>query len=377
MKRVADSTLSVASSKLDGTEVVHIPISDLVPVDDPGRRLPIDLQKRLAKIRTDLDRFSPIEIDLLSRHGHEVTVARLQRSELFAKLTSASGDNPKNATALPIEGSTFGPEQISQVALALDKSQLRRTGVWNVHDWTSFALAIWLVILFVVANIPFLLQTYRIQQLQKGTAFQCDQLAAELQNDIGLPGAEFDKIDTRHAIPTCESALRIDPDNPRLMDELGRSLERAGRYADAASWYNKAIAKGWAWAENNLGVLYVEGRTSLDGGQNVPMDFTRGVALLRAAAEQNNRQAIVNYAETPLPGLFDDSPDRVTIVERALVDRGFLQQTDMSAAWTPSLEAALDAFKKSERLGEVNVTLRVLDRLGVVAQLSHTIKTAP
>jgi hypothetical protein len=42
------------------------------------------------------------------------------------------------------------------------------------------------------------------------------------------------------------------------------------------------------------------------------------------------------------------------------------------ATWSPALEAALDAFKRSERLGEKDITLRVLDRLGVIAELSHT-----
>jgi predicted acylesterase/phospholipase RssA/tetratricopeptide (TPR) repeat protein len=374
MKRVADSTLSLASSNLNGIEVVHIPISALVPVDGTARTLPIDLQKRLSKVRTDLDRFSPVEIDLLSRHGHEVSIARLQRSQLFANPTYA--EKLKEANAFPIEGSTFTPEQIQHAAVTLDKSELRHIGLWNARDWTSFALAVWLAILFVLANSPFLFQTYRLHQLQAQTAvFRCDQLAAELQNSVGLPGVEYDKIDTQQAIPTCESALRIDPDNPRLMDELARSLDLAGRHAEAVSWYSKAVAKGWAWAENNLGVLYLEGRTSLDGQQDVPVQFTRGVALLRAAAEKNNQKAIANYAQQDLRLIFNDSPDRVTIVERALVDRGFLQPTDVTATWNSSLDAALDAFKRSEHLGEGGVTLRVLDRLGVIVELSHTIRT--
>jgi tetratricopeptide (TPR) repeat protein len=207
------------------------------------------------------------------------------------------------------------------------------------------------------------------------TALECDRLAAELQNDVGLAGVEFDKIDTQRAIPACESALRTDPDNPRLMDELARSLDRAGRYAEAVTWYSKAAARGWAWSQDNLGVLYLEGRRDQDGRQVVPLDFPRGVDLLRSAAEQSNQQAIVNYAERDFRPIFEDSPIRVSIVETALVARGLLQRADATASWGPALDAALDAFKKSQRLSEQNVTLRVLDRLGVISELSHTIRT--
>jgi hypothetical protein len=67
----------------------------------------------------------------------------------------------------------------------------------------------------------------------------------------------------------------------------------------------------------------------------------------------------------------------VAIIETALVARGLLQRTDVTVGWSPALDAALDAFKRSERLGEKGVTLRVLDRLEVIGELTHTINPGP
>jgi hypothetical protein len=49
--------------------------------------------------------------------------------------------------------------------------------------------------------------------------------------------------------------------------------------------------------------------------------------------------------------------------------------SDVSGKWSPALTAALNAFKISEKLPEKDVTLRVLDRLGVITEISATIAT--
>ena len=47
--------------------------------------------------------------------------------------------------------------------------------------------------------------------------------------------------------------------------------------------YEQAAALGFDWSMNNLGVLYLNGK-------GVPLNFRKGVELLRAAAEQKNPQ---------------------------------------------------------------------------------------
>jgi tetratricopeptide (TPR) repeat protein len=200
------------------------------------------------------------------------------------------------------------------------------------------------------------------------TALKCDLLAAEDDNEVSLPALdETSKIDWKLAVPACEQAVKADPDNRRLMDELGRSYQSAGRFSDAITWYSKAVDRGDPWAENNLGALYLEGQ---HGG-----DFVRGVELLRSAFERGNAHAKQNHANADFKVIFDDSPTRIAILENALLAGGFLQRQDVSNAWSPALVAALAAFRSAEGLSNNSgVTLQVLDRLKVVAALATTIK---
>jgi TPR repeat protein len=221
----------------------------------------------------------------------------------------------------------------------------------------------------VVLMIGGIVGQYAYAAYVRRTALDCDLMAAERDNDVGVPGVEYDRIVTVRAIPACDSAVNADPENPRLMHELARSLDRGGKFKEAAYWYGKAADIGWAWSKNNLGVLYLQGRPG------VPVDFERGVGLLRSAAEQNNEQAITNYAREDFATIFEGSPVRVAIVEKALVNLGFLLASNVTGNWGPALATAIDEFKVSAKLPEKGVTLRVLDRLGVIAEISTTTAT--
>ena len=116
------------------------------------------------------------------------------------------------------------------------------------------------------------------------TALDCDLLAAEVDNNVGVRGVEFDSIDTTRSIPACRSAVNSDSDNPRLIHELARSIDKAGQYEEAVLWYRKAASLGFAWSQNNLGVMYLAKR-------GVPIDLEKATEMFRAAVEQNNDQA--------------------------------------------------------------------------------------
>jgi hypothetical protein len=198
------------------------------------------------------------------------------------------------------------------------------------------------------------------------TSLACDLLAAEPDNNVFVPGVEFDRIDHQSAIPACEEAVKRDPGNPRLMHIFARSLDAAGRFDDAAYWYRQAADQGWAWSQNNLGVLYLYGR-------GVPLDFKRGVDLLRASAEQNNTNAKANYQGQDFSNLFRDDRARTMIVQNALVERGLLQLQDANGIWGSRTDAALEAFRRSAQLPDRGLTLRVIDRLNIVDKFSATI----
>ena len=88
MKRLDERILATTTAGRSRT--IHVAISRRLDKKTPGM-LPVDLQKRIAKIRTDLDVFSPLEIELLIRCGYEVCSDTLQ-AELPAN--TAGGEKP-------------------------------------------------------------------------------------------------------------------------------------------------------------------------------------------------------------------------------------------------------------------------------------------
>lgn len=93
----------------------------------------------------------------------------------------------------------------------------------------------------------------------------CDRLAASPSDPgrpAGLVGVEFDQIDAVHAIPACRVAVGLRPNNPRLVFELGRALNKIGGDAnvESAERYRFAADAGNAAAMNNLANMYQSGR---------------------------------------------------------------------------------------------------------------------
>ncbi|MER9018974.1 TIR domain-containing protein [Mesorhizobium sp. M0898] len=213
-----------------------------------------------------------------------------------------------------------------------------------------------------------------LTQYAKRTASQCDLLAADVDNNVFVPGVEYDRIDFGHAIPACEAAVRAEPNNPRLMYNLGRAYDRADRYRDAAEWYRWAANLNWVPAENNLAVLYLYGR-------GVPMDIAQGVSLLRKATAEGNGnaaqggivQAEANYYHADFSNVFGANPTLSVIIKNKLVEKSFLVKDQVSLPWGVEVSTALENFKRSESIADNGLSLRVLDRLGVIEELSAQI----
>jgi len=150
-------------------------------------------------------------------------------------------------------------EARKDIAVRLDRVDLdyllgcRRKENRRRLSYAAMAVASLLTVGTVLGN-------YAYAEYIRRTALACDLLAAERDNSVGVPGVEFDNIDAKQAIPACESAVRSEPDNPRLQHNLGRAYEAAGRYGDAVDRYSKAAEFGWASSQNNLAVDLILGR---------------------------------------------------------------------------------------------------------------------
>lgn len=225
------------------------------------------------------------------------------------------------------------------------------------------ALASVVVTLVLALFVPSIYSAY-VQR----TALQCDLYAAEPINNVHVPGVEFDKIIPERAIPECTSAVNSQPDNPRLIGNLARSLDRAGQYQEAVRWYTKAADLGWMPSTNALGVMLLTGR-------GTALNISRGISLIQKAAEADDLDGLANYTRADISGFLKNNAPAAKIVQISLNEKGFLSHTEITGVWTSATEAALTAFKSSLSLTDPGITPRVLVKLGIVNAISDTTGT--
>ncbi len=117
---------------------------------------------------------------------------------------------------------------------------------------------------------------------------ECDRLAASPSDKTRVsPGVPLDMIDAAAAIPACRSAVEAKPDNPRLTFQLGRALDNARNYGEAAVAYETAVGAGHVDAFVNLGSLYSR-------GNGVDQNFARARKLFHTAATAGDATAMNN-----------------------------------------------------------------------------------
>ena len=114
-------------------------------------------------------------------------------------------------------------------------------------------------------------------------------------------------------------------------------------------------------------------------GNGAPMDFAKGVSLLRSAAGQGEARGLRNYTAIDYTSFFNNkkllkAPALTIVLQQGLAAKGFLPSGQADGQWTDAIAAAIDRFKAAENISDKGVSLRVLDRLGVVDALSLHLK---
>jgi TPR repeat protein len=90
---------------------------------------------------------------------------------------------------------------------------------------------------------------------------QCDRYATlKLGVSVTAPGVSFEQLDPKMVIPACEAAVERDPTNGRLLYQLGRGYEKAGRFSEALDRYGQAAAVNFTPAYGPIGNMYSAGR---------------------------------------------------------------------------------------------------------------------
>ncbi|HLQ92373.1 MAG TPA: SEL1-like repeat protein [Xanthobacteraceae bacterium] len=153
---------------------------------------------------------------------------------------------------------------------------------------------------------------------------ECDRLAASPFDHLrppGIPGVLIDRIDASRAVPACQAAAAARPDDGRLILQLGRALYRVGGIAEreAARLYKVAADQGHAVAQNNLGVLYANGRSGL------PNDDREAARLSKLAADQGfaiAQYGLGTFYATGRGGLPKDDQEAARLY-RLAADQGY------------------------------------------------------
>jgi predicted acylesterase/phospholipase RssA len=150
---------------------------------------PREIVRRLQLIRTDLDKFTDLEIDLLIRHGYTVA---------YKSLTGSLAATAKVTTVWSITdfGEPPTPAKIQEHSTELERSQKRRLGLFNPKDrlfplpWFLMCFAL----LFVVASIkilrPFIFESIRSPIIDKVATGRPYRLTRVMRYVVLEPGAE-------------------------------------------------------------------------------------------------------------------------------------------------------------------------------------------
>jgi hypothetical protein len=198
---------------------VFAPITNVVePSEDPTALHP-EVQRQVARIRTDLDRFSLLEISSLVRHGYCVArKACRARPDLFGPDLPADAPwdpipGPRGAArpvaaAARLDGPSRDPAAATVEARTLQASAARR--IWSTlldrRDWTSYVyvpLLIPILVLLPYFAVKSYERSQRVNQLVNSLAQgsrDMEQMSRLLEHGpeprwTGVPAEEVGKLD--------------------------------------------------------------------------------------------------------------------------------------------------------------------------------------
>jgi predicted acylesterase/phospholipase RssA len=160
---VMDRVWQLETDTFTGTPgFVFAPISRVVDPDGDPTALHPEVQRMAADIRTDLDRFSPLEISALVRHGYCVGRSTCRsRPDLFGEALPVgmpwdpvASVKDKGAKAVSVSPPAKRPSAAPETEQSRLLQQSARRRLWSTlldyRDWTSFLYVPLLVPILVV-----------------------------------------------------------------------------------------------------------------------------------------------------------------------------------------------------------------------------------
>ncbi len=173
--------ISIADELLNRQEYKREDLLDGIP--------PREIVRRLQLIRTDLDEFTKLEIDLLIRHGYTVAYKALTGS--LARIRDV-----RFVWSVTELGPPLSPATIQEQSTELENSQRRRLGLFNPKDRTFpvpwFLIAFVLLFLFATQKVlrPFVFESIRSPRVDQVLTGRPYRLTRVMRYVVLEPAAE-------------------------------------------------------------------------------------------------------------------------------------------------------------------------------------------
>jgi tetratricopeptide (TPR) repeat protein len=207
-----------------------------------------------------------------------------------------------------------------------------------------------------VQKPEYLVQTSRALFLRTPYITDCDRLAIEGQNFLGLAGVPFDDVDPKKSIPACEDALKKFPNSARLHNNLARAYEKMERLSEALVHYQTAADMGYAPAINSLGIAHLAGCGLPSPKIEEGIKF---IAQARALGNLSARASLTSHDVLKFVG-----EPGVAKLQSVLAQRKFFTgRIDGKDLVRTSI--ALASFQESANLAKKGLTLETIDALGL------------
>jgi hypothetical protein len=218
-------------------DVLFFPISEVVDRSRDRTALDPAVQRQTARIRTDLDRFSDLEISSLVRHGYCVArnTCRTQADFLEASIPSGTPWNPmaeeQAETAIPIARGPMASDEASglRTARQLQKSSRRRIGsrLLSLRDWPTY---VWIALMVCLAvSLP-----YYAYELRKRS--QRQQMVLTAVADMSPDYRKILELISDGPTPTMPAMSYQDVDSLEPPDYTGFDALSDTRIFDLRAW---------------------------------------------------------------------------------------------------------------------------------------------
>jgi predicted acylesterase/phospholipase RssA len=276
-------------------EFLFIPITDTVdPGEDPTALHPV-VQPEIQTIRTDLDRFSPTEINALAKHGYEV--ARQVYRAHSPPGAHPAPDSPPWAPLPDYEGPRPTRANSWTAPATLLARKLRPSGRRRVYstlldprDWPSYVYV-------ALAALLFLYVPYQIYKLHRRAQVQATVIEAISQGDPDI--REIFHLIERDPTDGWVDAKIVEKATPSDLKSASVEILTRSRIVDLRGLRSSgaSVERGFLYARERLTVKLLD---SADSRQTLILHYPTDARELRIRVSDSPIPRSISHITAPV-----------------------------------------------------------------------------